>query len=91
MTIRTPPSVTVTHIKSMSKTDFKSMFTATEYRAINNRVATDDIVFQFWDMAQTADHIDVGDLRTLQAIQYIAGLGDLTSDRANVILLGKPV
>ena len=89
--IRTPVSIPQTHSTSMSKTDFKGLFTATEYRAINNLTATNDNVYQFWDMAQTAAHIDVNDARTSSAINYIASLGDLTSDRAAEILLGKPL
>ena len=88
--ITTPESIKPTHYTSISKTDFKGIFTPTEYRGISVLAGIDDIVFQFWDMAQTADHINVGDLRTIQAIQYIASLGNLTPDRAAEILLGKP-
>lgn len=83
--------VVVTHQKTMSKTDFKGLFTEIEYRAISNRTATDDKVFQFWDMAQTADFIDMSDARITTALTYISSLGDITAERLAELLLGKPV
>ena len=91
MTIRTPVGVAQTHNTQISKTDFKGLFTATEYRAISNLAAADDNAYQFWDMAQTADNIDMEDPRTQAGLNYCSGMGAITSERLAIILLGKPV
>lgn len=90
-TIRLPPSFPPTHSKQMSKTDFKGLFAPQEYRAISTKAETDDIVFQFWDMAQTADSIDVNDSRTQGGMGYLVSVGCLTQERHDVIMLGKPL
>ena len=81
----TPP---VVYLTSLSKTDFKALFTPTEYRAISVSASTDDNVFQFWDMAQTADFIDLEDARTLGGLGYLVSVGVLTQTRHDVIILG---
>jgi len=73
----------------MSRTDFKGLFTATEYRAISVKAETDDNVFQFWDMAQTADHVDLEDSRTQAGMGYLVLVGIFTQERHDEIMLGK--
>ena len=73
------------------ETDFKGMFTPSEYRAISNAAQSDDNVFQFWDMAQTADSIDVNDSRTQAGMAYLQSQGVLTQGRHDEIMMGKPV
>jgi hypothetical protein len=75
----------------LSKTDFKTLFTATEYRAISNLAGTDNNAYQFWDMAQTADRIDMNDDRTTAGLSYVSGMGAITGPRLAVILLGKAI
>lgn len=77
------------YITSMSRTDFKGMFTATEYRAISVEASTDDNVFQFWDMAQTADHVDLEDSRTMMGMAYLVSVGIFDQTRHDEIMLGK--
>ncbi len=91
MTITVPQGTPKTHDTVLSKTDFKGLFTPEEYRAISNASTTDDIVFQFWDMAQTADNIDVNDSRTQGGLSYIQAIGVLTPERHAEILQGKPL
>jgi hypothetical protein len=79
------------YVRSMSKTDFKGLFTATEYRAISTLAGNNDNAFQFWDMAQTADNIDMDDPRTLAGLSYVSGMGAVTAERLQTILKGKPV
>jgi len=71
--------------------DFKGLFTATEYRAISNLAQTDDNAFQFWDMAQTSDDIDLDDPRTDAGLNYVSGMGAITPDRLAIIKKGKAV
>lgn len=75
----------------LSKTDFKTLFTATEYRAISDLAGTDNNAYQFWDMAQTADSIDLKDSRTLAGLSYVSGMGAVTAPRLAIILLGKKI
>lgn len=79
---------------SMSRTDFKGLFTATEYRAISVKSAEltteGDNVFQFWDMAQTAESISVKDPRTIAGMAYLVSVNCLTQPSHDVIMLGKP-
>jgi len=79
------------YLKKLSKTDFKGLFTATEYRAISNLAQTDDNAFQFWDMAQTSDDIDLDDPRTDAGLNYVSGMGAITPDRLAIIKKGKAV
>jgi len=79
-----------TYRKDLSKTDFKGLFTATEYRAISNLAKTDDNAFQFWDMAQTSDGIDLDDPRTIAGLNYVSGMGAIEAPRLAVIMKGKP-
>ena len=81
----------VTHETEISKTAFKGLFTAKEYRAINKLTETDDNAFQFWDMAQTSDGIDMKDPRTMAGLNYFSGMGAITPDRLEIILLGKEI
>ena len=81
----------VTHETEISTTDFKGLFTAKEYRAINKLTETDDNAFQFWDMAQTADGIDMKDPRTMAGLNYFSGMSAITPDRLEIILLGKEI
>lgn len=82
----TPPIV---YLTSLSRTDFKGMFTATEYRAISDMSKTDDNLYQFWDMAQTADSINMEDTRTIQGVSYLAFVGIFDEARRDEILMGK--
>lgn len=84
-----PYTPEVVYITSMSRTDFKGMFTPTEYRAISVEAETDDNVFQFWDMAQTADHVDLEDSRTMMGMAYLVSVGIFDQPRHDVIMLGK--
>lgn len=89
-----PYTPEVVYITSMSRTDFKGLFTATEYRAISVMSETDDNLYQFWDMAQTADHVDMADVRTQGGLNYIAAISTTenklpNADRVAIILLGK--
>jgi hypothetical protein len=79
------------YTRQMSKTDFKGLFTATEYRAISTLAASDDNAYQFWDMAQTADNIDMDDPRTQAGLSYVSGMGAVTPERLQTILKGKAV
>lgn len=76
----------------LSKTDFKALFTATEFRAISVLITTDDNAFQFWDMSQTADFIDMNDPRTKAGLNYVGGiLSEITPARLATIRKGKAV
>ena len=86
-----PVTVPPTHETVLSKTDFKGLFTASEYRAISVLTATDDNAFQFWDMAQTADSIDMNDARTIAGLNYVSGMGAVSAPRLAVVLLGKAI
>lgn len=79
------------YITQISKTDFKGLFTATEYDAISTLTNTDVNAYQFWDMAQTADNIDMDDPRTQAGLNYCSGMGAITSERLAIILLGKAI
>ena len=81
---------TPTYKKNLSKTDFKGLFTATEYRAINTLTNTDDNAFQFWDMAQTSDGVDLDDPRTVAGLNYVSGMGAIGAPRLSIIMKGKP-
>lgn len=76
---------------SLSKTEFKNLFTPTEYRAISNLADTDNAAYQFWDMAQTADGIDMKDSRTIAGLNYVSGLGAIAAPRLATILLGVKI
>ena len=80
-----------TYVKQLSKTDFKGLFTASEYRAISTLASNDDNAFQFWDMAQTADNIDLDDPRTQAGLSYVSGMGAVSAERLAVINLGKKI
>jgi hypothetical protein len=82
---------TPTYVKQLSKTDFKGLFTASEYRAISTLASNDDNAFQFWDMAQTADNIDLDDPRTQAGLSYVSGMGAVSAERLAVINLGKKI
>jgi hypothetical protein len=84
------PVVATTYKKEMSKTDFKSLFTPSTYRAISVAAETDDIIFQFWDMAQTADDINVDDARTIQAMGYLLSQAVITQNEHDTVMMGKP-
>lgn len=85
-----PYTPTTYYLTSMSRTDFKGLFLPAEYRAISVKAETDDNVFQFWDMAQTADSIDVSDERTQAGMGYLVAVAVLTQERHDIVMQGKP-
>lgn len=57
--------------KMLTIREFKSLFTPTEYRLISDATSTDDVVFQFWDIAQTSLTVDLEFPQTLAGLQYL--------------------
>ena len=72
----------------LSPREFKSAFTPPEYRAIRAAADTDDIVFQFWDVVQSVQEIDLTHEQTLQGMAYLVGTSLLTQVRHDEIMQG---
>ena len=70
----------------LTKTQFKRLFTQAERIAIRN--SADDVVIDFFDLANTADEINLDDPDVIAGVQYLEANGILLSGRASEILQG---
>lgn len=85
------PIVEISYKTLITLREFKSMFTPTEYRAISVTAGTDDILFQFWDIGQTTEPIDLEHPQTIAGMAHLVSVGLLTQARHDTIMQGMIV
>ncbi len=66
--------------------EFKSRFTGSEMRAIDNAALTDDEVYRYEKLVNVAQEIDLKHSDTISGVQYLVSIGILTQERAKEIL-----
>lgn len=65
--------------------EFKSRFTAAEYRAISVAAQTNDDLFQFWDIVNSVAVVELDHPQTVQGMTLLVGLGLITQGRSDSI------
>lgn len=82
------PIVDIVYKTLITLREFKTSFTPAEYRAINVATTTDDIVFQFWDIGQTTEPIDLEHPQTIEGMAHLVAVGLITQARHDTIMQG---
>ena len=70
----------------VSVKDFKSRFTGSEMRAIDQASLIDDEVYRYNKLVDSVDNVDLKDTNTISGIFYLVSINILTEKRANEIL-----
>lgn len=71
---------------ALTKLEFLGRFTGEEKMALKALEATDPNVALFWEEYRAAQSIDLGDPRTVHAVEYLGAQGLLAPGRADAIL-----
>ena len=72
------------HIRKFPKLEFLNLFTPQE--RVTARASADPFVKDFLALLDIAEFVSTEDPNTIQALQYLAYLGIITSDRATQII-----
>lgn len=70
----------------LTRLEFLDRFTDEEKLALKNLEDTDVFVALFWEQFRAAQSIDLGDQRTVQAVEYLGAQGHISPERAAEIL-----
>ena len=70
----------------ISVKDFKSRFSGSEMRAINQKSEVDDEVYRYNMLVDSVSNVDLADLDTISGVQYLVSIGILTEERSKEIL-----
>ena len=71
---------------AMTRLAFMQRFTPEERVALRGLETTDPLVGDLFEMIRLAEGVDLTDELTIQGIEYLVNMGQLTQDRANEIL-----
>jgi len=76
----------------LSLAEFYRLFTATERKNIKRSEKTDETVEDFIMLLEASGNIiDMKDQDTIDGINYIESINDITLTKRDIILLGKPL